>query len=199
MPSELDHFHNMFNGSVRWRVTDKGVEVEGKPIVYNQGHLTVNLIIRKFMEPIRSNCNDYGVPIELVIACIATESSGNTLARREEPGYVSEKATPNKVSLGLMQLLISTAKDVCRNYPVDGKWLVDEDNNIMAGTRFIASKRLKTSFDPPLVAASYNAGGVYLENNPKNRWRMRCFPMGTGKHIDRFVSFYNDAKLVLSS
>ncbi|HEU4534292.1 MAG TPA: hypothetical protein VFS00_09250, partial [Polyangiaceae bacterium] len=61
-----------------------------------------------------------------------------------------------------------------------------------------AKQKSKTSFDPPLVAAAYNAGGLYAQNGPANRWKLRQFPIGTGAHCNRFVKFYNDAVVVLA-
>ena len=57
----------------------------------------------------------------------------------------------------------------------------------------IAAQLWSTRFDPPLVAAAYNAGGVYHDPVPANRWRLRCYPIGTGAHVDRFVAWFNDA------
>ena len=53
--------------------------------------------------------------------------------------------------------------------------------------------------DPPLVAAAYNAGGSSTRTATQNRWSLRQFPIGTGKHCDRFVRFFNDAVAVLDS
>jgi hypothetical protein len=45
--------------------------------------------------------------------------------------------------------------------------------------------------DPILVAASYNAGGVYSSDD--NPWRIRCY----GNHLDRGAQWYGDACFVL--
>ncbi len=45
----------------------------------------------------------------------------------------------------------------------------------------------QTRFDAPLVAAAYNAGGIYYNAASSNRWRLRQYPLGTSKHVDRFV------------
>jgi hypothetical protein len=50
-----------------------------------------------------------------------------------------------------------------------------------------------TRFDPPLVACAYNAGSVRYEGSAANRWRMCQYPIGTAKHADRFVRFFNAA------
>jgi hypothetical protein len=57
----------------------------------------------------------------------------------------------------------------------------------------------KTGYDPPLVAAKYNAGSLIANNSPQNRWRLRMFPIGTSKHVDRFIAFFNDACFMLAT
>jgi hypothetical protein len=47
--------------------------------------------------------------------------------------------------------------------------------------------------DPVLVAAAYNAGSLRKETATANPWRLRCYPLNTGKHISRFVEWYGDA------
>lgn len=55
------------------------------------------------------------VPVELIVATICAETSGRTDAIRIEPGYVSDLTTPHRVSCGLMQTLISTARQATGN------------------------------------------------------------------------------------
>ncbi len=139
------------------------------------------------------------MPVELIVATICTESSGDPSARREEKGFISEANTPHRISIGLMQMLISTARETLRLDPIDGDWLLDPDNAIRAGTSYIARQSPKTLFDPPVVACAYNAGDVYHEPSPENRWRMRQFPIGKSEHADRFVLWFNDCFRVLGS
>jgi hypothetical protein len=56
------------------------------------------------------------VPVELVVACICTESSGRADAKRMEPGCdrADPGRTPARVSCGLMQTLLSTAREAVR-------------------------------------------------------------------------------------
>ncbi len=54
----------------------------------------------------------------------------------------------------------------------------------------IRKQRDVTNFEPPLVAAAYNAGS--LRRSDENRWKLRS----TGGHIDRFCLFFNDACFV---
>ena len=132
------------------------------------------------------------MPAELIIATICTESRGDPDAVREEPGYESDERTPYKVSPGLMQTLISTARSALGDDTIDREWLLRPDNSIRAGTAYIASQWKKTPFDPPKVACAYNAGGVYHNTSNANRWRMRQYPINTSHHADRYTKWFND-------
>ncbi len=111
---------------------------------------------------------------------------------REEPGYVSDQANPDKVSPGLMQTLISTARQVLADPSIDRHWLFEPGNAIRAGTAYITSQWKVTNLDPPKVACAYNSGGVYYNGSSANCWKMRQYPIGTQEHADRFVKWFND-------
>jgi hypothetical protein len=134
----------------------------------------------------------------LIVATICTESGGRADAFRLEPGYISDEKTPNKVSPGLMQTLISTARDVLQ-MSVDRAWLLEPAHAIEAGTAYIARQSCSTRLDPPLVAAAYNAGRLAHQSGSHNRWKLRQYPLGTSAHCDRFVAFFNDAVAVLAT
>src|SRR5207253_652812 len=118
------------------------------------------------------------VPCALIVATICTESGGKADAVRLEPGYVSDEQTPHKVSPGLMQTLISTARETMQ-MSFDRSWLLQPGNSILAGSSYIARQASLTGFDPPLVAAAYNAGKLAYQNGGQNRWKLRRFPIGT--------------------
>ena len=98
-----------------------------------------------------------------------------------------------------MQTLISTAADALSDPTITREWLLDPSNSIQAGTAYMASQWRVTSFDPPKVAAAYNAGGIYYNASPDNRWKMRQYPIGTAAHVDRFVTWLNDFYAVLAA
>jgi soluble lytic murein transglycosylase-like protein len=148
--------------------------------------------LRDYGTEIQTWAEKFGVPCELIIATICTESSGNPRAIRTEPGYQGDEKTPHKISVGLMQTLISTARDTLGEDTIDRDWLLAPGNAIRAGTAYIASQFKVTHFDPPKVACAYNAGNIYYDDAPGNRWKMRQYPIGTGEHADRFVKWYND-------
>jgi murein DD-endopeptidase MepM/ murein hydrolase activator NlpD len=198
---ELDRRHSAFPGGARWCLTPKGIELEDTGIDRTPGRpVTVTRIWEKFSEPINKWALEYKVPCVLIIATIATESGGDHKAIRIEPGYISDQQTPKRISVGLMQTLISTARDTLKgtNVEIDRNWLLTPSNSIQAGTSYIAEQRGQTGYDPPKVACAYNAGGVYENAGLGNRWKMRQFPLGTGEHCDRFVKWFNDAVYLLS-
>ena len=195
--NSLLEFHSAFEEGVRWRLTREGVEVEGAGIERTPGEPeTVRRVWGAFGDSMRRWGAHYGVPPELIVAAICTETRGAAGEIREERGYLSDEATPEKVSAGLMQTLISTAREALAGEvaadEVGRRWLLAPDNSIRAGTAYIARQKPMTGFDPPKVACAYNAGGVYPESGPGNRWKMRQHPIGKSTHADRFVKWFND-------
>lgn len=185
--------HCRFQGGVLWCLKPDGISIDGQPPAGTPGPpATVKRVWTEFGPAIRQAAEEFGVPVELIVATICTESSGNPEALRLEPGYVSDQATPNKVSPGLMQTLISTAREALNDPSIDRAWLLQPANSIRAGTAYICQQRPKTDYDPPVVACAYNAGGVYEQAGAGNPWRMRQYPIGTGEHADRFANWFND-------
>lgn len=196
----LEDFHRAFANGVRWRLTQDGVEIEGSGIERTSGQpATATKIWTDFSDEINQWSQKFNVPAVIIIATIATESNGRADAIRKEPGYVSDSMTPDKISVGLMQTLISTARGTLHDSTIDRDDLKNPSISIKAGTSFIADQRSKTLLDPPKVACAYNAGSIIENANSGNRWRMRQFPIGTSAHCDRFVKFFNDAVFVLNN
>jgi Transglycosylase SLT domain len=192
----LTDFH-VFENSVRWRLTRSGVDIEGSGVERTKGApRTVTAVWDAYGKQIDTAAKAYRVPAELIVATVCTESGGRADAVREEPGYTSDQATPHRVSIGLTQTLLSTAREAM-NLSFGRDWLLVPANAITAGTAYIAGQARQTSLDPPLVAAAYNAGRLRHQDGAENRWKLRQFPIGTGKHVDRFVRFFNDAVDVL--
>ena len=185
--------HQRFPNSVLWHLTPDGLVVDKKAPEGTDGQpVTVRNTLSTFGSSIRRWSGVMEVPAELIVATICTESMGDSNARREEPGYRSDDETPDRVSVGLMQTLISTAQETLGMPEIDRQWLLQPSNSIRAGTAYIAQQSRATRFDPPVVACAYNAGGVYENKSPENRWRMRQYPIGKGEHADRFVKWFND-------
>lgn len=188
----LSQFHTRFPGGQLWRITDRGLEIEGKGVPV-AGRALASQMLDNFSQQIASASAVHKVPIELVVATILTESSGRVTARRLEPGCNphNPELTPSRVSVGLTQTLLSTARGALGRPTLHLADLENPATSISAGMAYMWGQARETGFDPPLVAAAYNAGSVKFNGGANNRWRLRQFPIGTSAHCDRFVRFFN--------
>ncbi len=191
--------HARFGGGALWSLTAAGVVTDRGAIPGGPAHEAAMLRVLRdwFAAPIQAQARRRGVPVELIAACICTESAGGTTsytasaaAERQEPGFRSHAATPHRVSIGCMQTLISTAAGSLGR-PVTAEELRRPDISIEAGTAYIAEAAGRTLLDPPVVACAYNAGSIRHDPSGANRWRMVQYPIGTGAHADRFVAYFN--------
>lgn len=182
----LQEPHRLFPESVTWSLEKRGIAIDGAAPQGTYGQpVTVRKIWTRYGEACAASARAYGVPVELIVATIAAESSGDPNARRREPRI-------NDESVGLMQTLVQTARGALGRRSLKADDLLDPATSIAAGTAYIAQQRVQTHFDPPLVAAAYNAGSLRRDDGEKNRWRIHCYPAGTGQHIDRWVGWFND-------
>lgn len=189
--------HARFGGGTRWSLTGSGVVLEAGALPAAPAQeAMIRRILADFAAPLAAESRRHRLPVELLAACIATESGGDPLAERREPGFRGYEATPHRVSVGCMQTLVSTAAAVLRR-PVAAEELRRPAVSIAAGAACIAEAAPRTLLDPPVVACAYNAGAVRHDPSPGNRWRMLQYPAGTGAHADRFCGFFNAAVRVL--
>lgn len=198
--------HGAFDSRSTWCLTRDGFVLNGKAPRGTPGEpLTARAALSLFSIEFRAAASEFGVPIELLVACACTETGvdirrGRDAARaaeRHEPGFTSYAASPHRVSIGVMQTLLSTARSALHDpllQPVD---LRSPSTSIRAGAAYMASQRRQTRYDPPLVAAAYNAGGVYDDPVPGLPFSLRDFPAGEDRHVERFCQFFNDAWAVL--
>lgn len=197
----LTDFHNVFQDSIRWRLTGKGVEIENGGVERTKGApTTATRIWETYGKVINTYAGKYRVPCVLIVATICTESGGDARSYRRLPGYTSDAATPDKVKVGLMQMKLSKAREALQRKDLTSQDLFEVSRCIEAGTAYIAmqGRVSMTQFDPPVVAAAYNAGTIAHQTGTQNRWKLRQEPIGTGKHCDTFVRWFNDAVAVLA-
>jgi len=191
----LNEFHAKFPGGVRWRVGMQGLEIEGLGLVLPGA--AVQQRAKHYTDlyaPLFGKVsNDKRVPFELLAACALTEGAPihPETSIREEPGYISDEETPSRISAGFCQLLISTARSVMHNPKIDRAWLINPTNSLEACASYLLQLKPITGFDPVYAACAYNAGGLYQEALPGNRWRLRQYPRGTGAHANRFTENFN--------
>lgn len=201
--TDIFAWHRHFPNSIEWRLTSSGImtrDADGMKLPTSKGEpLTMRTLWKNHGPAILKWSKTYLVPAELIAACIATEAGNDPYALRFEPGYKSDMSTPNKVSPGIMQTLLSTARETLKRRGmgdastlVTREWLFIPENSIRAGTSYMEQQRKVTGFDPVLVAAAYNAGSVYLNDGQNNKFKLRCYPLGTDDHVERFVMWFND-------
>lgn len=214
----LSSWHNRHGGR-RWRVIPPGIEIEtdaGPELLRTAGPpRTMRLYVAFWWEEIAAAARAHGVPVALLLMTLGTENGvarvhGTRLVyppRRAEPGYVSDEVTPDRVSFAPCHVLLSTARAALGRPDLRAAELEEVGTNLMAAAAYIASQRGITGYDPILVAAGYNAGGLYdssRDPNPRHRnpWNLRAYdydgPTGPGEdHITRAARWFGDACQVL--
>ncbi len=193
-------------GSRRWRLTPAGVVLDGgdAPPRSPGPPRTASLAWERFRAPMQAAAARFGVPVELLLATACTESGGRADAVREEPGYVSDEETPQRVSPGLMQTLIGTAREALGDPSLDRARLLDPAVSLLAGAAVVrrqaVSGRRPTAFDPPLVCIAYNAGSLREGGGGDCPWGLAQTRRDARHwHADAFVAFLNDGFAVLAA
>jgi hypothetical protein len=194
--------HTRFPGGIPWRLVPGGIEVDGELAKPSPAEAALAArVLRDRADAIATAAARFPVPVELVVATICTESGGLPAARRLEPGCdpVDPALTPRRVSVGLMQTLLSTAREVLGDEAITLAALENPSLSLRAGMAFMWRQAARTRFDPPLVAAAYNAGSLRFEGSEGNRWKLCQYPIGTGRHVDRFCRFFTGACMALAA
>ncbi|MBX9749589.1 MAG: peptidoglycan-binding protein [Roseococcus sp.] len=178
-------------GARRWRLSAEGITFEGEAAPRrNEPPRIAAACWARHRAALEAAAMRFAVPVELLLATACTESGGRADAVREEPGFTSDAATPHRVSPGLMQTLISSAREALGDPKLDRARLLDAGLSALAGAAFIARQVRVTRFDPPLVAIAYNAGSLRPAQNP---WGLVQTRRGDGSfHADSFCAFFND-------
>lgn len=195
------------DGSATWQLGPQGVLVDGRLTRTAGEPRTAGRCWALHRAAFEKCAAAYGVPVELLVATACTESGGRADLVREEPGYVSDEATPDRVSPGLMQTLISTARGATGDASLDRAALLEAEASVRAGACYIKQQAMRparaTNFDPPLVGIAYNAGSLRpAAANPANRWGLVQTERDREQHVfhaDAFVEYFNDFFAVLDS
>lgn len=182
----------------QWHLSETGIVVDGQ--LPRAGTPTAARAWAAHGAAMQRVAQAQGVPVELLLATACTESGGRAEAVREEPGYLDDQTTPHRVSPGLMQTLISTAREALSDPRIDRARLLQPETSLAAGAAYIRrqaiSARVPTGFDPPLVAIAYNAGSLRPAQNP---WGLVQTRRADHFHADVFCGFFNDALAVLGA
>lgn len=217
-------WHSMYEGK-EWRFDVNGAYLRSAPttpVRTSGAPTTCQSIIDLYGNDIVKASNDHGVPPELIVMTIATETAfakrwnftGPKTFRWEAHVEVRDvnPHTFGDYSPGPMQTLGTTARDVIRRlglaydpFAIAPHYATKPDPapaehplyhgraNIDIGTAEIRTRLPRTGFDPILVAAAYNAGGLY--RSTQNEWHLRSY----GDHIDRAAAWFGDACFIFSS
>jgi hypothetical protein len=148
----------------------------------------------------RATGSDAGVRLDAVVRYVGGAAK---YLQRREPGYVNPLATPGKVSVGAHHVLISTARSLLPSRvdaPLEQRRAetVDLVCRLPAESLYAAEMAIrylnraygKHLNEPPLIAATYNAGSP--RPDPGNTWNLKQY----GNHLDRWVAFYNTSRMV---
>lgn len=198
--NENDDFHNPFEGGKKWRLTPEGIEVENEGFPRTPGKpVTMITLWEDFGDEITYAGRELGVPVDMIAAMIPIEAVRDEDGHydpesiREEPGYESDSKTPHRVSPGLMQTLIETAKRMASKYglievdEVDRELLFDPHYSILLGGAYIDYQIDRYKADPVIICGAYNAGSLF--ETSKNEWRIRTYG---ATRMDRYVAWFND-------
>lgn len=184
-------------GRLRWRLRRGGVQIEGEDTPRrNPAPRAAAAAWARHRTALEAASRETGAPVDLLLATALVESGGRAEAVREEPGFVSDAATPHRVSPGLMQTLISTAREALADPSLNRARLLDPGTSARAGAAYIRRQatrgRLPTGYDPPLVAIAYNAGSLRPLQGAAP-WGLVQTRRGDGWHADAFCAFLGDA------
>jgi len=148
----------------------------------------------------RATGTDIGARLDEVVRHVAMRAK---YLERREPGYSSPVATPGRVSVGSHHVLLSTALALDTGPPPNSEQeregrIVDLTCRLPAESLYAAALAVryfersysKHQNQPPLLAATYNAGSPRLD--PSNTWNLKQY----GQHVDRWVRFFNTSRSV---
>ena len=227
---------NSYKGGQKWARLETGAIVSDSPpvpaftsIVREPGieyrtkgdPSTAWAALQDYGSAMREASRRFNVPVPVIFGMMAIEakrqgadrSHFNPRSLRLEPGYVSDEKTPNKVSPGLMQTLISTAREAnaksglywdCGRSGIERLTREDlfvPERSIMVGTAYMRmqiDRKEPDEFgfdddDPVLLCSAYNAGSV--RETSSNPWHLMTYG---ADRMDKFIAYHNDMVAVLA-
>ncbi len=199
-----------FAGGRRWRMTPDGIELGpgegGEGLVRTRGEpISTRNLWADFGPMFLESAGMYGIGADVLCTIAALESAVDPARRshrnpksvRYEPGYVSEERSANKVSYGLCQILLSTARGVAGLTPWGKSFfgretMFDPRVSIILAGAVLRNRWNRHLGDPLLASAMFNAGGVYQSD--RNEFHVRTH----GEHrLLHTAQWFNDLVAVL--
>ncbi len=219
----VSDWHSQFDGQQwRFDQNGVYLPSSSEPVRSPGAPITVQAILAIYGSQICKSSIVHGVPPELIVMTIGAETGiyrsvdfTGPKTFRWEPAVLVTDVMPHTYgdySAGPMQTLATTAREIIQDLGLSYKPmqiapyydnqpdpepaanpLYDGAVNIDLGTAEIRSRLRTSGFDPVLVAACFNAGGLY--STTANDWHLRS----QGDHINRAIQWFGDACFVLSS
>ncbi|MBF0584063.1 MAG: hypothetical protein HQL80_07490 [Magnetococcales bacterium] len=184
--------------------------------------VTCQAVWQRFGSTMLAVAGQFELAPELLVMTVATESAAarrhgftGPATFRWEPHVWVRDVTPSfqgDYSAGPLQTLATTARWViqAQRLPLDGFQvapvihsppvsaplehpLYRPEISLMVGAAVIKQRWEQTGADPVLVAAAFNAGGIYRSTG--NPWHLASH----GDHLDRAAAWYGDACAVLQA
>lgn len=201
-----------WDGKLAWKIElhelGARVHVEGEPAAPRTvgAPRTMETLWADFGCAIEEASERWGVPKLLIASMLSIEAAkirgtfhfDPTSTRyepktRTRPAYSSDEETPERVSYGLMQTLLSTARGVERRQDVMGhritkRVLFIPSASIQLGTAYLHELGAREdTLDPVYMCGAYNAGDARdTDNNP-----FGIMTYGEGRII-KMIRYWND-------
>lgn len=186
----------------------------GEPYARSSGEpISVRNLREDFLDAIETAAREFDLPVAWVAAMITIEARRrdwrwDPVSRRHEPGYISDEETPRKVSGGLMQTLLTTARSMRRRYhavmetydmprDIDFDTLTNPLFSCLLGAAYmryqidrghgVKMQDPEACMDLVLLCGSYNAGR--LRETDRTPWGIVTY--GRDRLI-KMVAYHND-------
>lgn len=168
---------------------------------------TMGTMRREYGELIGISSRFFDIPSAWIAGMITIEAlrikgtlSFDPISLRDEDGqdFAHWDKRPNRVSAGLMQTLVSTARQMAEKHNTHPVWngrpvsvdlghLTIPEVSIFLGAAYMRDRADKYGMDPIKIVAAYNAGGVYADSG--NPWNLRTYGLD---RIPKFAAYTND-------
>lgn len=168
---------------------------------------TMRLLRAQYGDAIKAASERFQLPESWIAAMVTIEAGrvGKSLemdrfSLRDEDGraFAHYESRPNRVSAGLMQTLLATAREMAKRYDLQAEFaganqeidvghLCVPATSLLLGAAYMRNRADRFGFDPVLLVGAYNAGGVY--DDKKSLWRIRTYGE---TRIPKFVAYHND-------
>lgn len=203
--------YKSYLGGKEWRLEGARILVKDEGANRTKGRpLSMQLLYDDACDGLHAAYDRFGVPIPWIMGMVGIEATRIRGTRhfdpeciRNERGYVNDKKTPHRRSVGYMQTLLTTARDMNRRFKLypfkpGTAELKDGDVSLMLGTAYMFRQlqryKKKWGWDPMICCGAYNAGRLTRDKADRkgrlNRFKIRAY--GWNRH-DRFLKWVNDA------